>query len=98
MQRVRVMARCWKSRQTPTRSMNTSVGRFRRTRGVVVEGYLVVHPVADRDGALPARFLRSEFVVCNRTKLVDFTIPARKQKLENLGGEVIHAHLLCVGE
>ena len=79
-------------------SFDENVGRgFCGSRGVVVKRDLVVHPIADRDGPLPARFLRSELIVSDRTKLVDLAIPARKQKLEDFGGKVIDRHLFCIG-
>jgi hypothetical protein len=59
-------------------------GGLGRSCGVVVEGNLVMHPVADGYRAFPSGLGGSELAVGDSAELVDFAIPARQEKLQNL--------------
>ena len=79
------MARCWKSRQTPTRSVKTSSAVLIGPRGGVVEAHMAMYPVANPDGARPARSRMAEEIAGNQRQLIDLAVAAAEQKLQRLG-------------
>jgi hypothetical protein len=59
-------------------------GGLGRSRGAVVKGDFTMHPIADSYRAFPSRLGGSELAVGNSAELVDFAIPARQEKPQNL--------------
>jgi hypothetical protein len=72
-------------------------GGFGRSRGVVVKGDLIMHPIADSYRAFPSGLGGSELAVGDSAELVDFAIPARQEKPQNLRGKILNRDLLCTG-
>jgi hypothetical protein len=63
---------------TDANSLDNDIrGGLGRTRGVVVEGNLVIHSVADSDSTFPFGLGGSELAVGDTAELVDRAIPAR---------------------
>jgi hypothetical protein len=81
-----------------TNSLNEDIrGSFGRSRGVVIKSDCVMHPIADGYRPCPSGFGGSELTVGDSAELVDFAIPARQEKPQNLGGKILYGHLLRAG-
>jgi hypothetical protein len=57
--------------------------------GVVTKGNLVVDPIADCDCTAPSGGSVAKEIKGARAELVDLTVAAWKEKLEDLGGKVL---------